>query len=68
MAKGKKKGGKSADKSAVDKVGKADLSEDQEEKLRRVLDQTVKALRVWEGFGSPTLFQAITAANQAVEG
>ena len=38
------------------------------EKLRRVLDQTVKALRVWEGFGSPTLFQAITAANQAVEG
>jgi tetratricopeptide (TPR) repeat protein len=52
----------------LDKVGEADLSEGQEEKLRRVLDQTVKALRVWEGFGSPTLFQAITAANQAVEG
>lgn len=52
----------------LEKVGESDLSEGQEEKLRRVLDQTVKALRVWEGFGSPTLFQAIDAGNRAVEG
>ncbi len=52
----------------LEKIGEADLSEGQEEKLRRVLDQTVKALKVWEGFGSPTLFQAIEHAEAIAEG
>lgn len=51
----------------LEALGTSDLSEAQEEKLRRVIDQTVKGLRVWEGLGSPTLFQAIEA-TQASEG
>jgi hypothetical protein len=50
---------------AAGKIGEADLSEGQEEKLRRVLDKTVNAVRVWESFGSPTLFQAIEAGRAA---
>lgn len=49
----------------LEKIGEADLSEGQEEKLRRVLDKTVNAVRVWESFGSPTLFQAIEAGRTA---
>jgi len=47
----------------LEKLGEGDISEGQEEKLRRVLDQTIKALKIWEGLGSPTLFQAIDVAS-----
>jgi len=47
----------------LEKIAESDISEAQEEKLRRVLDQTTKALKVWEGMGSPTLFQAIEHAG-----
>jgi hypothetical protein len=43
----------------LEKIAEGDLSEGQDEKLRRVLDSVTKAAKVWEGMGSPTLFQAI---------
>lgn len=45
----------------LEKLGESEMSDGQEERLRSVLGQTVKALKVWEGFGSPTLFQALEA-------
>lgn len=49
----------------LEKVSEEDLSDSQEERLRRVLDRSVAGLKVWEGIGSPTLFQAIEAISSA---
>jgi len=49
----------------LDRIASSDVSDAQEEKLQRVLAKTVDALKVWEGFGSPTLFQAISTGLQA---
>ncbi len=51
----------------LEAVGDGDLSDGQEDKLRKILDRSVAGLKVWEGFGSPTLFQAIEAAQAPSE-
>jgi hypothetical protein len=49
----------------LEKIAEEDLSDSQEDRLTRVLERSVAGLRMWEGVGSPTLFQAIEYVTQA---
>jgi hypothetical protein len=44
-----------------------ELDEDQEAQLERVLDSTIKALRVYEGMGAPSLMDVIEATEDEPE-
>lgn len=52
---------------ALEAIEEGDLSDTQEERLRKILSRSVQGLKVWEGLGSPTLYQAIEASQATGE-
>ncbi len=52
----------------LESIGEGDLSDVQEDRLRKILDRSVAGLKVWESLGSPTLFQAIEASVESPTG